>query len=312
MPMDIETYLELGLDKPAPVAVNGRSFARDFMASINHPGDAAYHPCPEAYPGPDIAKGSLSAHPDWGETKIYRDTVRDLTVYKPAGFDAARPARLIVFNDGAMYLNPDGPVRAAKVLDSLHAQGGLSQTVAVFVNPGRPRDATPGSNAATVQRSREYDALTATYGQFLLQDLLPFVEQAEGVRFEADPAQSTICGISSGGICAFTAAWQFPGRFGRVLSHCGSFTNIRGGDAYPYLVRATPRKPIRVFLQGGENDGRAIYGDWPLANRQMAAALDYAGYDHHFEFGTGGHTLRHAGAIVAQSLRWLWRDEVGK
>ena len=45
-------------------------------------------------------------------------------------------------------------------------------------------------------------------------------------------------------------------------------------------------------------------GNWPLANRQMASALDYGGYDHRFEFGEGGHTLRHGGAIFAQSLRW--------
>jgi enterochelin esterase family protein len=307
MPMDIETYRELGLDKPAPVEVNGRTFASDFAAALNNPGDTVYHPCAEAYPGPDVPAGSIAAYPDWDQTRIYDGTVRNLSVYKPAGFDAGRPARLIVFNDGAMYLHPDGPVRAAKVLDTLHARGAIAQTVAVFVDPGRPASAERGTSAAVVQRSREYDALTQTYGRFLIEDLLPFVERAEGVRFDPDPASRIVCGISSGGICAFTVAWRYPEHFGRVLSHCGSFTNIRGGDAYPYLVRATPRKPIRVFLQGGENDGRSIYGDWPLANQQMAAALAFAGYDHRFEYGSGGHTLRHAGAIMAESLLWLWR-----
>jgi enterochelin esterase family protein len=308
MPMDIETYRELGLDRPAPVEVNGRTFLRDFAAAINSPGDAIYHPCAEAYPSPETPAGTIASHPDWDHTAVYAGTVRNLFVYRTAGFDPAEAANLIVFNDGAMYLDPNGSVRAAKVLDSLRAKGEIPQTVAVFVNPGRPQGAEVGSREAGIQRSREYDVLTDTYGRFLTQDLLPFVERSGALRLQGDPTRRIVCGISSGGICAFTAAWRFPGQFGRVLSHCGSFTNIRGGDAYPYLVRSTPRKPIRVVLQGGENDGRAIYGDWPLANQAMAAALKFAGYDHRFEFGTGGHTLRHAGAIMADSLRWLWRE----
>jgi enterochelin esterase family protein len=213
---------------------------------------------------------------------------------------------VIVINDGVGYLSRQGPVRAGRVLDTLHARGEIAPTAAVFVNPGsRHADGEPDWE----QRRREYDPLTDTFGRFLLEDLLPFVEGTEGLTFTDDPAGRTICGVSSGGICAFTVAWRFPESFGRVLSHCGSFVNIEGGHNYPFLVRATPRKPIRVFLQGGANDGRNVYGDWPLANQAMANALDFAGYDCRFAYGTGGHTLRHGGAIFAESLRWLWRAE---
>ena len=37
----------------------------------------------------------------------------------------------------------------------------------------------------------------------------------------------------------------------------------------------------------------------------MASALEYAGYEYRFVFGEGGHSLRHGGAIFADSLRWL-------
>ena len=92
-----------------------------------------------------------------------------------------------------------------------------------------------------------------------------------------------------------------------MISHCGSFTAIRGGHNFPYLVRSTPCKPLRVFLQSGAADADIIFGSWPLANQEMAAALDFAGYDHRFEFGTGGHNLRHGGAIFAETLRWVFR-----
>jgi len=219
---------------------------------------------------------------------------------------------LLVCNDGFGYLNRRGPVRAAQVLDSLHASD-LEQTVALFINPGRPRGSAamgePGPQTpALAQRRFEYDAMTPTYGHFLLEDVLPFVEREHGVRFSVIPEHRTVCGISSGGICAFTVAWHHTDRFTRVLSHCGSYTNILGGHHYPYLVRTTPRKPIRVFLQSGENDAETLFGDWPLANRTMANAFAYAGWDYRFEFGTGGHTLRHGGALFADALRWLWRE----
>jgi enterochelin esterase-like enzyme len=303
MPMSVETYQALGLDHQPPLEMNGRG-AADFRLSLNHPGDAPYHPCAEAWPADDVAVGDVAVHRGWDQSRLYAGTRRDVFVHTPAGLDRSRPARLIVFQDGVGYLSRQGPVRAGLVLDTLHARGEIEPTVAVFVNPGSRRDdADPDWD----QRRREYDPLTPTYGRFLLEELLPFVEGAEGLTFTDDPAGRTICGISSGGICAFTVAWFNPHRFGRVLSHCGSFVNIDGGHNYPFLVRSTPRKPIRVLIQDGANDGRNVYGDWPLANQTMANALEFAGYDVRFEFGSGGHTLRHGGAIFADSLRWLRR-----
>jgi enterochelin esterase-like enzyme len=313
MTMDVETFRAFGLDQPAPVSANGRGFA-DFIPTLSAPGDAVYHPCAEAYPADDIPVGAVTAHKDWDQSSVYPGTVRDILVYTPHGLDRSKTANLIVFNDGAGYLNPTGPVRAAKVLDSLHAAGQIAPTVAVFVDAGKLRDGSHEGpvvfpDPAMEQRCREYDSMTPDYGRFLLEDVLPFVVKAVGLNLTADPERRTVCGISSGGICAFTAAWHNPDSFGRVLSHCGSFVNLRGGQNFPSIVRATPRKPIRVFLQSGEGDGRHVYGDWPLANKTMANALEFAGYDSRFEFGVGGHSLRHGGALFAESLRWLWRPE---
>ena len=99
---------------------------------------------------------------------------------------------------------------------------------------------------------------------------------------------------------------QLFAAFGRVLTHCGSYTNIRGGHNYPTLViTTTPLKPIKVLLQSGTNDLKIPLGNWPLANQTMAWALEYAGYDTRFVFGEGSHSFRHGGAIFADSLRWL-------
>jgi enterochelin esterase family protein len=208
----------------------------------------------------------------------------------------------MVFQDGAGYLNREGPIRTTAVFDTLIAAGEMPPTVGVFVMPGQ-REGSPQ------QRSLEYDSVTDDYVRFLLEDLLPFVEGEIGSALTTDPEWRTICGISSGGICAFTAAWYRPDAFGRVVSRCGSFTAIRGGHNYPFLIRSTERKPIRVWMQSGEADADIILGNWPLANKEVAAALDFAGYDVKFVFGEGGHNLRHGGAVFADTLRWLWRPE---
>src|SRR5262249_1845663 len=117
-----------------------------------------------------------------------------------------------------------------------------------------------------------------------------------------------IGGISSGGICAFTAAWGRPGLFSKVLSHVGSFTNIQGGDVYPGVIRKTQQKPIPVCLPDGAHDPDHLHRSLPLANQQMAAALRFMRYDFRFDYGDGGHNGKHGGATLPAALKWLWRD----
>jgi enterochelin esterase family protein len=98
-----------------------------------------------------------------------------------------------------------------------------------------------------------------------------------------------------------------------VLSHVGSFTNIRGGHNYEALIRKTkPVKPLKVFLQDGSNDLDNEHGNWPLANQQMAASLKFMKYDVKFVFGEGKHSGVHGGAILPESLEWLWSDRIEK
>lgn len=312
MPLDVPTHLALGLDQPTPALVNARSNA-DIQAALDHPSDRQYQPCPEATMLNGIEQGSFTRIHQWRDTDLFRATERDLAVYLPAGAPS-EDLRLLICNDGMAYASLSGPIRVTRVLDALYARGEIAPTAVIFINPGIPLgpieiSPTPSYTPEATQRSIEYDSLTPTYGEFLITEVLPWVQAEFGVSFSANPAHKTVCGISSGGICAFSAAWFHPDHFQRVISHCGSFTNIRGGHNFPYLVRATDRKPIRAYLQSGTNDGTTIFGDWPTANQAMAKALAYAGYDYRFDFGQGGHTLRHAGSVFADTLRWLWRED---
>jgi hypothetical protein len=117
-----------------------------------------------------------------------------------------------------------------------------------------------------------------------------------------------IAGSSSGAIAAFTAAWEHPEAFSRVLSAIGTYVGLRGGEVYPTLIRKFEPKPIRVFLQDGSNDLNIYGGDWWMANQTMERALEFSGYEVNHEWGDGMHSGKHMGAILPDALRWLWKD----
>jgi enterochelin esterase family protein len=243
-----------------------------------------------AVPRGEVRTGTFAA------SRIYPGTTREYQVYVPAQYDPARPACLLVCFDGAGFFTPKGALKLPAVLDELIARREIPVLIAVGVNPGVVPSAEPGAPPRN-HRSLEYDSLGDTNARFLLEDVT------------ADPAGRAVAGNSSGAIAAFTVAWERPDQFRKVISHIGSYTNIRGGYAYPGIIRQTkPAKPLRVFLQEGVNDLDNLHGNWPLANRELAAALAFAGYDHRLVLGDGGHSAQHGGSIFADTLRWLWRD----
>lgn len=258
--------------------------------------------------GPDsmvqegVPRGSVTQH-RW-TSQIFPGTVRDYWIYVPAQYDPARPACVMVFQDGGSYVKADGQFRVPVVFDNLIHKKGIPVIIGIFLNPGE-FPSTEAGQPARRNRSFEYDTLSDQYARFLLEEILP--EVGKRYSLATDASRRAICGMSSGGICAWTVAWERPEAFSKVLSHIGSFTNIRGGHVYPALIRKTPPKAIRVLLQDGANDLDNEHGNWPLANQQMAAALKFAKYDYQFVFGDGAHNGKHGGAVLPDSLRWLWR-----
>jgi enterochelin esterase-like enzyme len=241
------------------------------------------------------------------KSEIFPGTIREYWVYVPAQYDPARPAAVMVFQDGHAFVNTQGDYRVPTVFDNLIHRKDMPLTIGIFVNPGHIGQEMPEDRWRANNRSVEYDSLGGEYARFLVDELLP--EVGRKYALSNDPEMRAVSGASSGGICAFTAAWERPDSFRRVLSFIGSFVDIRGGHAYPSLIRKTWRKPIRVFLQDGSNDLDNRHGHWPLANQQMAAAFEFRGYDYRLVWGDGGHTHKHGGSVLPEALRWLWRSE---
>ena len=268
---------------------------------------------PEAALLPGVPEGTIQRFTFTNKEGVYPGTIRRYWVYVPKQYDAAKPAALMVFQDGHAYVARKGQFRGPTVMDNLIAKGGMPVTIGVFVNPGVFADNLPEADGwnqpkgMKSNRAVEYDTPSPAYATFLEKELLPEVSKQWSIT--ADPDQRAICGMSSGGICAFTAAWERPDLFRKVMSHIGSFTDIRGGYIYPALIRKTdPVKPLRVFLQDGAKDLDNRFGNWPLANQQMANSLAFRKYDSKFVFDPdGAHSGKHGASIFPDSLRWLWR-----
>jgi enterochelin esterase family protein len=292
------------------------------------PQDDQYVLGPDSLPHDGIPRGKIVPMPPF-HSRIFAGTTRDWWLYIPAQYDPAKKACVMVFQDGGAA-NGDpkqvGPFNATYVFDNLIAARQMPVTIAIFISPGTlPADAPnakPKSN-----RSVEYDTPDATYSRFIMEEILP--EVGRQYQLTDKPEERAICGASSGGICAFTVAWQRPDCFQKVVSFIGSFTNIRGGYSYPFLIRKTEpkaaaaatdystpelaktlglRRKVRVFLQDGKNDIDNQFGNWPLANQSMAAALKFAGWDSWFVFGEGTHNGKHGASLLPDIMRWLWRD----
>ncbi len=283
---------------------------------------------PDSLVRPDVPHGVLSEKKSL-TSKVYDGMVSDYWVYVPAQYDGKTPIALMVFQDGGAYLTPGSNHPAVAVLDNLIAQKKIPPMVAVFTNPGDIAGA-PGTptyqqveaysrkwsrTLKDAMRSVEYDTVSSRYDRFLTGDLLPAA--LAGLKVRTDAYSRAITGSSSGGICAFNAAWQQPDQFSRVISWIGSFTAIQwhedpvvadGGQDYPEKILREPHRTLRVWIEDGSGDQEnPNYGSWPMANLRMANALKLKGYDFRFSFGTGPHSQAHGGAEFPEEMTWLWR-----
>ena len=283
---------------------------------------------PLSYLQPGVPTGTLSDKIT-RTSKIYDGMKSDYWIYVPAQYKPGTPAALMVFQDGGFYTDRNSPtLPILSAIDNLIAQKKIPVMIVVFINPGDISDSpgTPTFNFVKAygdkwnrtlkdsMRSTLYDTVSDRYVRLLRDEILPDVAAKYNLR--KDAYSRAITGLSSGGICAFNAAWQMPDQFSRVLSWIGSFSAIQwkedpavpdGGQDYPDKILREPKRDIRVWLQDGSEDLDLRYGNWPLANLRMANALKAQGYDFHFSFGKGSHNGSHGAAEFPEEMIWLWR-----
>ena len=251
-------------------------------------------------------------------SEAYPGTQHTYWVYVPAQYDAAVATSLMIYQDGQAFMAPEGDIRAQVVMDNLIYRREIPTMIGVFINPGRRPDQpepTPKNwGDRDTNRGVEYNSLDDKYARVIVDELLPVLYKE--YNLSKDPERHGIGGSSSGAIAAFTVAWERPNHFRKVLSNVGSFTNIRGGHAYPDIIRKSEKKPLRVFVVDGRNDNRGQRQngeydekrDWFYQNVRMQQALQEKGYDLNYSWGIQRHGQKMLQTVLPEMMRWLWRD----
>lgn len=301
------------------------------------------YPLPECYKRRnDVPRGKMFGRL-MEDSLFYPGVKHKYWVYVPAQYNGKDPADLILFLDGQFnfgrlitdeeFLKSTGrktmsdmlkvvPVyddmvlteaeegNVTDMLDNLIADGVIPPTIGLFVAPGYPGPGEPvyGTGKGVTNRSVEYDTVSDWYARFIKEELMP--EALKGLKITASPKGHSTVGISSGGIAGFNLAWYDNDIFGNAIIGSPSFGNIRGGNIWPSVIRTTDeKKDLRTCMCVGKYDADIIFGDWILADKDVASALNYKGYDFRLIINEMGHSMHFLKRMIPEALRWLYHGE---
>jgi iron(III)-enterobactin esterase len=269
------------------------------------------------YPGIARDKGTFGTTTPNDQAKLVVTTshpapyTRKVTVYVPNDYV---PGSVVPFIVGA-----DGPDRMLfTALDGLIPEHKLPVMVAVSIGNG-------SGDAQGSERGLEYDTMSGRYAEFVEHEVLPLVEEKAHVKLTHDPDGRATTGGSSGGSCALIMAWFHPELYHRVLTYSGTYVNQQwpydpqaphgAWEFHEHLIPATPRKPIRIWMEVGDKD---LYNpnvmhdnmhDWVEANERMAKVLAAKQYRYQFVFAEkAGHVDRTVKMqTFPEALEYVWQ-----
>ena len=310
---------------------------RDEVAMRRAEWNKELYPLPKAYQRREGTPRGKIVGRVMEDSAFYPGVKHKYWIYTPAQYDEKTPADLILFLDGQMYFMPvleerdlrgtmsdlleaipaegeiallEGTDHVTDLLDNLITDGKIPPTIAVFLAPGYPGPGEPvyGTSKGITNRSVEYDTVSDWFARFVAEEFLPMA--LEGYAITADSMRHSVVGISSSGIASFAVAWYANHLFGNVIAASPSFGNIRGGNIWPSVIRTTDeQKNLRTCMCVGKYDADIIFGDWILANRDVASALNYRGYDFRLIINEMGHSLTFLKYMIPQALAWFYRGE---
>ncbi len=302
----------------------------DLPPLVPHAGDGDYSigpdyaPAPEQTPRPEVPKGKIVKFTlDSTESKFYPGISktnpgvvvpykRGVTVYVPDQYVPGTPAPFILTHDAQGARNNQLPT----ILDNMIADHRLPVMVAIMVSSG-------GGDGPGSERGLEYDTVSGKYAEFVEAEVLPRVEKDNNVTLTKDPEGRATMGGSSGGAVAFTMAWFHPELYHRVITYSGTYTSNQSPtnaasphgawEYHEHFIPQSPAKPLRVWMEVGQNDNGATttgasFHNWVIANQHMAAALKAKGYHYQLVYAKGaGHVDgRAVSQTLPQALEWVW------
>ena len=218
---------------------------------------------------------------------------RQCSLYLPARYRRTRTYPLLVVHDGSDYINY---ASMKVILDNLIHRLEIPDLIVCFTD--------------SPDRLREY-ANDERHARFLTEELAPDLSR----RFPLidKPQARCLMGASFGAVAAFSTAYRFPDRWGRLLLQSGSFAftdigtrNRRGPlfDRVVEFVNAYRENPIavseRVFMSCG------VYESLIYENRSLLPLLSATGMEVKLVEARDGHNWENWRDRLREGLSWLF------
>jgi predicted alpha/beta superfamily hydrolase len=262
--------------------------------------------------------GDIRIHKSFHSTILNND--RDVLVYLPPGYDAAKRRRYSVFYmhdgqnlfDGATSFIPGQEWRVDETAQELIAAGKIEPLIIVGIyNAGKDRinEYTPVADAKYKMGGK-----ADLYGRMLVEELKPFIDSQ--YRTKTDARHTGVGGSSLGGLASLYVALKYPQTFGRVavVSPSVWFANKQ----IVHFVETQPKKPkVRVWLDIGTNEGRTTEESQQTVNdaRLLQGALIKKGWKpgedfNYFEAEGAMHNENAWAARVERVLTFLFPQKM--
>lgn len=234
---------------------------------------------------------------------------RDVVVYLPPGYEdePARRFPVLYLHDGQNLFDGDEAYvpgeswRVGERADALVRAGRIDPLIIVGVHHAGAKRITEYTPTDT---KRLGGGQADSYGRLLVEELKPFIDRT--YRTNAAAEHTGLGGSSLGGLVSLHLGLRHPDVFRRLAVMSPSVWWDR--RVILREVRdATPRPPLRIWLDIGTAEGRKALQDVRL----LRAALVKAGWTEgrdlaYFEHPGGQHAESAWAARVGDVLAWLF------
>jgi enterochelin esterase family protein len=217
---------------------------------------------------------------------------RGFGLYIPSRFQRNRTYPMLVVHDGHDYMRYASLVT---ILDNLIDRLEMADTIVVLTS--------------SPDRLREY-ADNERHAKFLTEELVPYVSRLLPIRDE--PQSRCVMGASFGAVASLSAAFRYPGFYGRLLLQSGSFAFTDIGD---HNHRGPLFDPIVAMINSYRADPKVIaekvfvsvgmYESLIYENRSLVPVLMSTGMDVRYVEARDGHNWENWRDRLRDGLSWL-------
>ena len=214
----------------------------------------------------------------------------------------------MVFQDGGRYVNAEQEFRVPVVFDNLIHKKEMPVTIGIFINPGHAGDGAAGRPVA-----RSQPQLRVRHAQRAVRAVPARGDPARGRQeLQASPTIPTARGDRRHELGRHLRVHRRLGAARRSSARCSATSaasrTSAAATSIPALIRKTEQRSrsasscrtARTTSTTSTATGRWPTSRWPRRSSSAATTTSSCS-------ATGPHG-KHGGAILPDSLRWLWRD----